>query len=183
MCSPRLARHGSRRAQASPGSAAWTPRLTGAIGSTHSGPRHGHPMPAQIHRTSPRDRAASRYSPDRGGPSARTPRSRRPPSSRSTPAPPVRTARASRPSPTSSPNVTLTCSGTAATLVSVLSSWYFCATAVPFLGSFLVGHPSTTARQVSGGGPPPENPRGLGQPPYPGRWSLPWEVDDCPCHG
>jgi integrase/recombinase XerD len=59
---------------------------------------------------------------------------------------PVPTASASRPSrtsPTNSASATLTRSGTAGWLVSNLSFWYFFPTAVPFLGSFLVGHPST----------------------------------------
>src|SRR5947209_15115978 len=84
-------------------------------------------------------------------------------------------------SSTMSPNAILTVSGTASalTLASLFSLWYFFPTAVPFQ-VFLADHPIPTARQVSGGGPPPQLPREPGQPHQRVRGSSPWRRTNHP---
>ena len=82
---------------------------------------------------------------------------------------PAPTARASSPTcmfSAISAITTLTRSGTLTSSSSGVSTdvfWYFF-TAVPCLKRCLGGRPTPTARQDSGGGPPPQLPRGPGQP-------------------
>src|SRR5439155_22403334 len=80
------------------------------------------------------------------------------------PAPTATANSPSRADSTISDIATLTCSGTTSSLASVPRFWYCLLTAVPCLSGRLGGRPTPTARQRSGGGPPPQLPRGPGQP-------------------